>query len=476
MMARLRLAATLLLVAAPASAQSSRPPSGKCAFDVKFDRVSSIQLPSGQRNNFFGGNVVASCPSQRLTLKSDSLEIYGDEGRFFFVGHVNYAEPRLKLTSDFLTYFQREERLLAFSNVDTKLPTGSTLKGNQLEFFRAIPKIRPQQKGVALGRPTITIIDRDPQGRTQPPMTVTGNTIWLESDSIVSSQGEVVVVRPELTATGDSLYLDGGKGLLRLMRSPRIRGTKGRPFTLVGETVDLLSRRRKLERVLSKSGAEAVSEDLTLRADSIDLRISDDLLQRAIAWGSGRARATSPTQAIVSDSIDVLMPGQRVREMHAVRKATAEGTPDTTKFGTTNKDRLTGDTIVAYFDSIPARDTVTKPRISRLVAIAGPSTRINDYATALSHFAPRDTTLRLPAINYVRGQLITVTFESALVKKVDVTAPDPAGGIYLEPDPVVLPAPAPAGTAPSAAQPPGTPAGAGTRVTPATPATPPRRP
>ena len=419
-------------------------PKGRCSFEIDQSPTTSlisIKLPSGQRNNYLGGGVTARCPAQKIVLKSDSLEQYGDEGRFFFIGHVDYKEPRLKLKSDFLTYFQREERLLALLNVDAVLPSGSTLKGSSLEYFKPIPKIRPKQKGIVLGRPTMSIIDKDAQGKPQPPVTVTGNTIWLEGDSVVASSGEVIVVRPELTATGDSLYLDGGSGLLRIMRKPKITGTKGRPFTLVGETIDLLSRRKKLERVLAKNGSEAVSEDLVLKSDSIDLRITDDLLQRAIVWGQSRARATSPTQTIVADSIDVLMPGQRVREMHAIRQASAEGMPDSAKFHPTEKDRLTGDTIIARFDSIPARDTISKPRIRDLVAIS--------KATSLQSLPPQDTTLRKPAVNYLCGQRITATFESAKVKLVKVEASDPpCGGVYLEPQSDSAKKAVPAGTAP----------------------------
>ena len=432
-----------VILASQAPAQAS-PPNGRCQFVL--DRtpttnLNSIKLPSGQYNSYIGGGVIARCPAQKIVLKSDSLESYGDEGRFFFIGHVDYKEPRLKLKSDFLTYFQREDRILALLNVDAQLPSGSTLKGASLEYFRPIPKVRTRQKGVAIGRPTMTILDKDAQGKPQPPVTLTGNSIWLEGDSVVASSGEVVVVRPELTATGDSLYLDGGSGLLRMMRKPRITGTKGRPFTLVGETIDLLSQRKKLERVLAKNASEAVSEDLTLKSDTIDLRVADDFLQRAIIWGKSRAHATSPTQTILADSIDVLMPGQRVREMHAVRLASAEGMPDTTKFHTTEKDRLTGDTIIAHFDSIPARDTITKPRIRELVAIS--------KATSLQHLPPQDTTLRLPAINYVCGRRITVSFDSAKVKKVRVEDSDPpCGGVYIEPKPdsarTPVPTPTPA--------------------------------
>ena len=442
-------------LAARASAQApAGAPKGRCQFELDktpTTNLNSIKLPSGQYNSYVGGGVIARCPAQKIVLKSDSLESFGEEGRFFFIGHVDYKEPRLKLKSDFLTYFQREERILAFINVDAQLPSGSTLKGASLEYFRPIPKVRVKQKGIAVGRPTMTIIDKDAQGKPQPPVTVTGNSIWLDGDSVVASSGEVVVVRPELTATGDSLYLDGGSGLLRMMRKPRITGTKGRPFTLVGETIDLLSRRKKLERVLAQTGSEAVSEDLTLKSDSIDLRVTDDLLQRAIVWGKSRARASSPTQTILADSIDVLMPGQRVREMHAVRLASAEGLPDTTKFHPTDKDRLTGDTIIAHFDSVPARDTTAKPRIHELVAIG--------KATSLQHLPPQDTTVRLPAINYVCGRRITVLFDSAKVNKVKIEDSDPpCGGVYLEPDStrkVSPPGAAPPGTTPPRTPPPG---------------------
>jgi hypothetical protein len=414
------------------AAQAAAAPTGRCQLQFASDRaLTSQRLPSGQRNAFTGGNVVARCPAQNLVLRADSLESYGDDGRIIFIGNADYSEPRLKLKAETITYFQREERVLAVRNVRATLPSGSTLRGPQVEFLRAIPRVRPQQSATAIGRPTVTLVERDPQGRAQPPVEVTGTAIYLRGDSIVSAVGQVVVVRPELTATGDSLYANSGTGLLRLMRNPKITGTKGRPFTLVGETVDLLSRQRKLDRVVAMSAAEANSEDLNLKSDTIDLRVSQDRLQRAIAWGRSRAHATSPTQSMLADSIDVRMPNQRVREIYAVRGASAEGAPDTTKFRTTEKDRLTGDTIIARFDTVATRDTTSKPRIRELVAIGARTS----LATSLQHMPPRDTSLCVPAINYVRGRLITVSFDSSRVSTVTVRDQDQAGGLYVEPNP-----------------------------------------
>src|SRR3982751_6584585 len=121
--------AALLLCATgqSAAAQLGAAPKGRCQFELDqtpTTRINAIKRPSGEYNSYLGGGITARCPSQKLVLKSDSLESYGDEGRFFFIGHVDYTEPRLKLKADYLTYFQREERLLAFLNVDATLPSG----------------------------------------------------------------------------------------------------------------------------------------------------------------------------------------------------------------------------------------------------------------------------------------------------------------------------------------------------------------
>lgn len=415
-----------LVTPAFALAQTGAGKGTRCAYDFASQRLQSFKQPSGQYNVFAGGNVVATCRAKGSVVTADSLEYYGDEERTLLIGHATYKEPRLQLKSDVLTYFETDERILASQNVDARLPSGSTIRGPQLEFLRAVPRVRPLQQATATGRPTISLVEKDAKGRPQPPVRVTGNTVWLVGDSVVMSEGSVVVVRPQLTASGDSLYGDSGLGLLRLMQSPKIVGTKGRPFTLTGGTIDLLTRNRKLEQVLAKSNAQAQSEELHLKSDTIDMRVTDDLLQRAIVWGKSRAMATSPTQSVVADSIDVLLPGQRVRELHALRGAVAQGMPDTTRFVTKDLDRLTGDTIVARFDSIPALDTVTKPTISELLAIGN--------ATSLRQVPAQDTTVCVPMIVYTRGRIIDVSFKAGLVDS--FTVKDRIGlanGLQLEP-------------------------------------------
>jgi len=420
---RLTIIATLVLGAAAAAAGAQE--TQRCYFDnTPTTRQLLVKLPSGQYNTFFGAGVFVRCPQKSLTLRSDSLESYGDEGRIYLLGNVRYDEPRLALTSDYLTYYQRDERIVANGNVNARLPNGSTLKGPVAEYLRAMPT-RPVPRLLASGRPAITIVQRDSTGRETEPTTVLANNVTMMGDSLVYAGGSVLVTRSDITARGDSMALDSQREITVLMRGPSIEGKRDRPFTLSGDRIELTGRNRKLSRVVSTGSAKAISQDLTLTSDTIDLRVQDDLLQRAIAWGPGRAHATSSSQKLVSDSIDVTMPAQRVREMHAVRRAFAEGRPDSTRFRADTTDWMRGDTIVARFDTLPVRDSARTTRIRELIAVGN--------AKSYYHLAPSDSSATRAAINYVLGREINVDFQEQRVARVRVIGQ--AGGVYLEPRP-----------------------------------------
>ena len=170
------------------SRRSARRRPGVARSTCSSTACTAVELPSGQRNIYLGGNVVASCPSQSLVLRSDSLEAYGDEGRFFFVGRVNYAEPRLRLKSDY-------PHVLPARRAIARLLERRHGTADRIDASRQPPRVlaRDPERAAAArdfdGRPTITIIEKDSAGRPQPPVTVTGNTIWLEGDSTVASLG-----------------------------------------------------------------------------------------------------------------------------------------------------------------------------------------------------------------------------------------------------------------------------------------------
>jgi hypothetical protein len=415
-----------LLVAAPAAVRAQGGPPVRCnAINTDSTRQYSVKSPTGQYDTYLGGGVVVRCPSRKIDLRADSMEQYGDQQRLYFVGHVFYKEPRFTLHSDFLNYFMTDERVVATGHVDAVMPNGSRLVGPIATYLRPIPGRRPLAQMTADQRPTITLVQQDSLGRPMPPMHVVAAHVFMDGDSLVYAGGQVVITRQEFVADADSMFLDGQKEIMHLLRTPRIEGhTNDRPFTLVGTLINLFSHDRKLRRVVATGKAVATSRDITLHSDTIDLRVNNDVLERAIAWGPGRAAAKSPEDSLLADSLDVIMPDQRVREIHAIGKAYAESKPDSVKFHTKQMDWLRGDTIIAYFDSVAARDTTHSPRIHRLVAI--------DSASSYYNMAPRDTTLCVPAISYSKGQKITVTFGAKGVSNVDVFGQ--TYGLLAEPD------------------------------------------
>ena len=389
-------------------------------------RLRYDSLPGIGAVSFIGGGVNMKCPERGITLKGDSAERFPDHDQV--VGHASYDEPRFHVTADYLNYFPNEERVVGAGNVHARLPSGSTLDGPQAEYRRAVPRVRPRQQMSAIARPTITVVEKDSAGKPTPPTVIVANNVFMDGDSLIYGWGQVVITRPEIVANADSAFIDEGKETMRLMKSPVLRGKKEKPFTLSGDLIDLFSNDRKLSRVLARANAKAVSDSMTLTSDTLDLRVRNDLLDHAYAWGPKRAHVVSPQQNMLADSLDVLMPGQRIQLVRALRKAYAQGKPDTTRFvleAPDTTDWLLGDTIVARFDSLPPRDTTKTPPIRQLVA--------SGHASSLYHLAPNDTAERRPALNHVTARVITIDFNQQ--KVATVTTVDSVAGIYIEPKP-----------------------------------------
>jgi hypothetical protein len=294
-----------------------------------------------------------------------------------------------------------------------------------VDYFRAVPGIRATARMVAPGRPTISIVQKDSTGKEQEPMTVIANRVTMQGDSLVYAGGKVEITRTDVLATGDSAMLNSETEYARLMRGPSITARGDRPFTLTGTLIDLFGRDRAIDRVLSQGDAKGVSQDATLTADTLDFRMAEGRLQQVYGWGASRARAINPNYDIVADSLHVRMPDQRLREVHALRDAFAQSLPDTAKLHTTEHDWLRGDTIFAYFDSSAhaTADTSSQPALEQLVAFG--------HARSFYQIAAKDTAAIGPAVNYVRGERITVAFDKRSVARVSISGD--AVGVYADP-------------------------------------------
>ena len=430
------LACAALLVAPALAAAQDLPPCDYILEETGGTRATFSRSPTGQSTTFLGGGVAITCAGQDNRLTSDSAEFYEERGVLLFVGNVKYTEPRATIDAARMTYYQGEARVNAEGNVLARLDNGSVMRGPVADYYRGVPG-RPIPRLVATGRPQLSLVEAAP-GQSAEPVIVLADQIVVVGDSLVYASRRVEITRTSVQANSDSAFVDSEREFVRLMLAPVVTGRGERPFTLRGGVIDLFSRERKLERVLATPTGHVVSGELELLADSIDLRLADERLQAAYAWGPGRARATSPERDITADSIYVSLPDQRLREMHAIGDAFANSIADTATVTSNERDWISGDTLVARFDSAAAGDTARA--VPRELVASG-------NARSFYQFGNPEGMRERPTMNYVRGRVITIAFADGEVKTVTIV--DQASGVYLEADsPTAIPPPRPEGSGP----------------------------
>ena len=412
-------------------AKKPEPVTKQCVLDFNDSppetRMRYQRLPDSTGLTFIGGGFVGHCQGEKNQIKADSAEQYQATGILNLIGNVRYEEPgKLRFESQHATYFTKEERIFADGNVvATQLGSGSTFRGTSIEYLRPLAGARTTSRLIAPNRPTLQLLEKDSTGKPGPPVTVTATTMVDEADSVLFAWGDVQINRVALVGESDSASFDKTTEKARLIRSARITNRdKAEPFRMFGDTIDLYSSNRKLERVVARHNGNASNNDVVMQAEILDFRFDDQKIEKAYASGKGRAKATTTSQQLVADSLEIRMPDQHVREVKAIGKAVATGNPDTLKIKSDDRDILRGDTVTAWFDSIAVvGDTSQSARIQQIHAFGN--------ASSLFQIASKEGPKAPASLNYVRGQKIFVAFDSGQVRSVAVDSA--ASGLYLEP-------------------------------------------
>lgn len=413
----------LWIGAAPTRAQApvptpiqprTQPRSRDCDLEFKGVTVGGVgtthfqssTTSTGQSNVIAGGGVDGRCANSDQRVTSDSAEHYGDQRLVYLIGRVHYTEARVQLDADRITYHMADERLVAEGNVVGRTTSGTRFKGPRATYLRAKAGLRTGSRLDAGGRPDTWIsgTDASNSAKASDSVHVIADSITSDNDSLVYARGMVIIDRPDLMSTADSAMMDQGREFVALRKSPKVVGRGEHKFTLEGAQIDITSRNRQAERVRSSGNAKATSDAMQLEADSIDLRMADQKLSRAVAWGPKGAHAAQSGRDITADSIDVVMPGQVLQSMHAIRRARVESIPDSTKVKSRQRDWFAGDTVVAEFDPPAASDTTGQAALKRLVSRGNAKSWQQGSRAGVT--LPDST----PAINYMQGRMITVDF------------------------------------------------------------------
>lgn len=407
----------------------------------------AAQTLNGPDTNYFGGGGVrAHCLGTGTTIAADSFAHYGAFRRMDLLGHVAIRDTGLALDANFVSYFLRDERLEAHNNVvAVNRHTGTVLRGPNLKYWRAAQGVRDTVEMYATQRPTVEYRQSSPaDSAQQEPYIIVGDRLRFKGDDRMWGGGKVTIDRSDFAARSDSMMLDQTTGFGVLIGKPSVEGrgpaAPGQPptgYTLVGTRIELGLAQREVRQVKALGHGKATGEDWTLTADTIDLRTANRQLQQTFAWGdSARPHAISALYTILSDSLAIDSPGEVLTESRAFRKAFATARRDSTT-PPNQTDWVRGDSITIRFAQ--ETDSATKRQHSRLrELVARGAARALTHHPEKSDSTKADTTKAAlgPAINYSRGQVITLTMLRDRIDRVVVAGK--ADGVHLEPRPAIV--------------------------------------
>jgi hypothetical protein len=430
------IAALLLVQGNPAQDTTAGRP---CTVAVdSVGHTLEVTNPDGSKTYYGGGGVLAHCIGAGTTISADSFTHNGGVGRLDLIGRVQIRDTGLALDARFASYYLRDERLEAHNNVvAVNRRTGSVLRGPNLRYWRAVAGVRDTVEMYATERPTVEFRQAaSPDSTNTEPYIIVADRMRFKGDDRMWGGGKVTIDRSDFAARADSMMMNQTTGFGVLVGTPSVegRGTKaagdsGKSYTLVGTRIELGLAQRDVRQVKALGKGKATGADWTLTADTIDLHIANKQLQQTFAWGDTvRPHAISALYTIQSDSLAIDSPGEVLTESRAFGRAFSTAKRDSTT-PANQTDWVTGDTLTIRFAQ--EQDSATRATHSRLQQLVSKGS-----ARALTHHVDqRDTTKTGPAINYSRGNRITLTMLRDRIDRVVVAGA--ADGVHLEPRPAV---------------------------------------
>jgi lipopolysaccharide export system protein LptA len=357
-----------LLLAACASALVSIDAAAQNVCNLIYQQGNWVSVGmEGQRVINASGPLLVKC-SAGEELRADSAVLYEAINEVHLFRRVDYQDPTRALTSDYATYNGNTGRLWATGSVVfTDKNRGSTLRGPNLEYFRAAEG-RPDAQAIATERPHLTVAPRS--GRQRDPMEVDADRITTVGENHVNAEGNVVIDGKEMDAWAQEAYYDAESERMELRRNARAKGER---YDLTGDYIEADLTEGALERVTSRGRSRLIEERMRVTGPQLQLFFARDSLQRLVSGhapsgdgATGRSVALARGFRMEADSLEALTPGQRIRQVIAI--GTAEGQSwdtlqvagpapaDTTAPDTVGglalgeQDLIFADTIIGFFE------------------------------------------------------------------------------------------------------------------------------
>jgi hypothetical protein len=307
---------TLGLTAPSLDAQGAQR--GNCTlFWAGNPQTRSVSLREGEDAHvtYVSGGMTWTCGN--AIMVADSAIKFDLARRVELIGNVRYRDTIRTLESEFLTYYEIQDLVIATDSVHlTRLSDGSTLTGPRVEFLRAVSGI--DEETTATGRPHMVLY---PEGDDPgPPFDVDADRAIFAGEEEARAFGDVIIVRPDLHAEADSAFFRLPEGTGILYGSPWV---EAEDIRLLGDTIRTNFEDNTLQDVHAVGHAHAVGESFEVRSDRIDIAVEAEEVDAVWAYGNGRAEAVSAEHHLYGDSLRFAMWAGQLDTIVAVGEASA---------------------------------------------------------------------------------------------------------------------------------------------------------
>ena len=449
---------------------------------------------------------VFECPGG-TRIQADSSIHYDNSAFHQFYENVTFVDKGKELTAQFAQYFARSGRLDARGDANTRvrivtLETGDTITGSEVVLLQANEQRLEDQLTVRGGRPRAVFHaqrsleeagdETPPREAGAVPYEIVADWIYMEGEGLLRAKTRVEIERAGMEAYADSAEFDQAKGRLLLFRRARILRDS---LDVRGDTMAVLMPNDALEELESRGNAHLIAGEVmidgkvlrvffvedepsqvialrrptpvTVEMDEVEVeedeieeegapeRISrPDLLDHPESQALDslpQAKARAEDFTVTADSIEVDLPGGRLRRLFAAGVARAVSSardslnePDMPE--EFRSDWLVADTVIATFvrpDQVSVEsedgDATNDHQLDTLLG------RVN--AKTFYRMAPRDTVAVRPdesgrrplELNYTLGDEIKI-FLNATAEVDSMNVENPKGA-YLQPAVPARPAP-----------------------------------
>lgn len=391
-------------------------------------------------------------------------QLFASEARYFT------REGRLQASGNVRVIDEERGSTIENGDVVLLLPNGSR-EEEEMTVRTGSDGIRPRAVMLPPApAPDTLSLTTDTDSLEAPPDTVPPTPYEVVSDrmEILGSGsfvavGLVEIVRDSLFAWADSADYDGQGGGLDLSGAARVESAA---YRLAGETIRMGAPGSAESTVEARRSARLTGDGIELTAAMITMFLRDDALERLVATpirptaavGPGAAEPDSldterpwalvETFQLTADSLEVDVPAQRLERVFAAGTARSESTagdslnvellPDMAR-----TDWLEGDTIVVSFatETTDSEETTVESvrvdpeaegergnaQVESVVAILG--------ARSLYRLPSSDSTavpgVDPPAVHYVTGRQITIRMSEGEISDMEVIGQ--TRGVHLEP-------------------------------------------